>query len=123
MAQNIEACLKDLAKEKGFIAAAVVDSNSGMALGTIGGGTDFPIEVGAAANTEVVLAKLRAAESLGLEDSIEDILITLTTQYHLIRPLQENPSVFIYIALNRAQSNLALARHAVANVEKRLKIS
>lgn len=123
MAENIDACLKDLAKEKGFIAAAVVDSDSGMALGTIGGGDHFPIEVGAAANTEVVLAKLRAAEALGIDDSIEDILITLTSQYHLIRPLTAQPTVFIYIALDRAQSNLALARRTVSATEAKLKIA
>ena len=123
MAENVETCLKTLAKEKGFIAAAVVDSDSGMALGTIGGSDDFPIEVGAAANTEVVLAKLRAAEALGLDDAIEDILITLTSQYHLIRPMRDQPTVFIYIALDRAQANLALARRSVASTEEKLKLS
>lgn len=123
MAENIESCLKDLSKEKGFIAAAVVDSDSGMALGTIGGGDDFPIEIAAAANTEVVLAKLRAAQALGLTDSIDDILITLSSQYHLIRPKEDQPSVFIYIALNRDQSNLALARRGVQAAEKKLKLS
>lgn len=123
MAENIDDVLKALSKEKGFVAAAVVDSSSGMALGTVGGGDDFPIEVGAAANTEVVLAKLRAAEALGLSDAIEDILITLTSQYHLIRPMRDQPGVFIYIALTRDQSNLALARRNVATQEGRLKIS
>ncbi len=122
MAQNIDASLKALSKISGFIAAAVVDTESGMTLGVIGGGDDFAIEVAAAANRDVVIAKQRAAEALGLDDAIEDILITLSSQYHLIRPMANQPTVFIYIALDKAQANLALSRRSVSETEKQLRV-
>ncbi len=78
------------------------------------------LEVAGAANTEVVRAKRKAAKSLGLKDDIEDILITLGKQYHLIRPLRSRSSVFFYVALDRTRANLALARIALADVEKDL---
>lgn len=122
MAQNIDATLKALAKINGFIAAAIVDTESGMTLGTNGGSAAFDIEVAAAANRDVVVAKLAAASALGLTDAIDDILITLTTQYHLIRPMSGQPTIFIYVALDRAQANLALARRSVVEIEKTLKV-
>lgn len=122
MAQNIDATLKALSKTNGFIAAAIVDTESGMTLGTLGGNDNFDIEVAAAANRDVVVAKLTAASALGLTDAIDDILITLTTQYHLIRPLSDQPTVFIYMALDRAQANLALARRGVIDIEKKLSV-
>jgi hypothetical protein len=101
----------------GFIAAAIADSDSGMALGTAGGTKNFDIDVAAAANTEVVKAKAEAMKALKLDDAIEDILISLGSQYHLIRPLADNPEVFIYLALKRSEANLALARMRLKSME------
>ena len=106
----------------GFIGAAVVDADSGMMLASIGGGALLDMEVAGAANTEVVKAKLRAMEALGLDDAIEDILITLGKQYHLIRPLAKQPTTFIYVAVDRKTANLALARSQTKAVESTLKI-
>jgi predicted regulator of Ras-like GTPase activity (Roadblock/LC7/MglB family) len=114
--------LSKLQEITGFIGAAVVDSDSGMMLASIGGGALLDLEVAGAANTEVVKAKLRAMQALGLDDAIEDILITLGKQYHLIRPLANQPTTFIYVAVDRRTANLALARSQVRAVESTLKV-
>ena len=103
----------------GIIGAMVVDSNSGMMLASAGGGP-LNLELAAAGNTEVVRAKRKTVRSLGLQDSIDDILITLSRQYHLIRPLASNDALFIYIALDRTKANLAMARHSLSQAEKDL---
>jgi predicted regulator of Ras-like GTPase activity (Roadblock/LC7/MglB family) len=105
---------------EGFIGAAVADSDSGMCIGTVGGAGIMNLEVAAAANTEVVRSKRKAMKTLGLRDEIEDILITLGKQYHLIRPLRTRPSIFIYMAVDRSRANLAMARFALADVERDL---
>jgi len=113
--------ISKLSEVGGFIGACIVDSDTGLMLASDGGGK-LDLEAAGAANTEVVKAKLQAIDALGLDDSIEDILITLGRQYHLIRPLENNPTVFIYVALDKKGANLGMARLQVKNVEKTLAI-
>jgi hypothetical protein len=119
---NIKTGMDKLMELDGVVGVCVVDSNSGMVLGQAGGGAIINLEVAAAGNTEVVRAKRKAIKSLDLKDSIEDILITLGKQYHLIRLLKSNDALFIYLVLDRSRSNLAMARHALASVEAEIVI-
>ena len=105
----------------GFVASALVDSTSGLALATLGGGLD--LDLAAAGNTEVLRAKIKTANSLKLNDLPEDILITLGRQYHLLRPLDRNRDLFLYVVLDRSKANLAMARHELKTFEKSLDFS
>jgi len=117
---NINESLAKLLEIDGATCGAIVDANSGMMLGKAGTGID--LDLAAAGNTEVVRAKLKTMKSLGLNDTIEDILITLGKQYHIIRPVVAKPGLFVYLVLDKARSNLALARRAAQEAEQALQI-
>jgi hypothetical protein len=112
---TVNESLKDLLRVDGALCAALVDSNSGMMLGSAGSGLD--LELAAAGNTEVVRSKMKTMKSLGLSDNIEDILITLGKQYHVIRPVTAKAGIFIYLVLDRSKANLAMARRACQDSE------
>jgi hypothetical protein len=116
---NTKESLPKLMEIDGCIGCCIVDSNSGMMLGAAGGGP-VSLEVAAAGNTEVVRAKRKTMKALNLGDTIEDILITLGRQYHLIRPLSSNDALFVYVMLDKNKANLAMARHQLAAIEKEL---
>lgn len=119
---NIKESLKQAMEIDGAVAVALVDYNSGMTLGTAGGSNMFDLDVAAAGNTDVVRAKMAVMSKLGLKDRIEDILITLGIQYHLIRLIAgpHGEGVFLYLVLTKAQSNLAMARRELRSIEQRI---
>jgi hypothetical protein len=107
---------------EGAMGCCLADSSSGMVLAQAGGGPGLNLEVAAAGNTEVVRAKRKTMKALALNDTIEDILITLSRQYHLIRLHKNNEAMFLYLVLDKSRSNLAMARHVLAEVEKNLNV-
>ncbi|WP_034091037.1 hypothetical protein [Streptacidiphilus albus] len=121
---NTDIALKEVMTIEGSLGAALVDVNSGLALGTLGGGKEFDLNAAAAGNTDVVRAKYRTMEMLGIAGTVEDILITLSGQYHLIRPLgsRSGSGLFLYLVLDRKRSNLAMARRQLEQVEGRLEV-
>lgn len=106
----------------GYIASALVDSDSGMLMAGQSQG-NIDLDLAAAGNAEVLRAKRRVAESLHIDSAIEDILISLQDQYHLIRPLETNKHVFLYVIMDRRRSNLAMSRHHLKAFEKTLDFS
>lgn len=122
---NLDVALKEAMGIDGAIGAAVVDWESGLCLGTQGGGKLLDLNLAAAGNTDVVRSMMRTMDSLRLNDTIEDMLITLNKQYHLLR-LLKNPrngtGLFLYLVLDRSRANLALARHHLSRIESEIVI-
>lgn len=118
--------LEGLAEIDGFIAAALIDSESGLALALMGSPAasgDIDLELAAAATTEVIRAERKTSKALGSKTPIEDILVTLGDQYQLMRPLVRNEYLFLCVLLDRHKANLAMARHTLKVFETELDFS
>ncbi|WP_139925391.1 hypothetical protein [Hymenobacter sp. DG01] len=105
----IDGILQDL---PGLMAVAVVDTNSGMSLASHSNTPSINPDTAAAYNTEVVKQKQKAMAALKLQgEAIEDILITLSNQIHLLKLTENNK--FIYLVVNSRDTNLAIAREVL----------
>ncbi|MDU0369724.1 hypothetical protein ACFPAF_04905 [Hymenobacter endophyticus] len=96
----------------GLVAVAVVDTTSGMSLASHTNSPSINPDTAAAYNTEVVKQKQKAMAALKLTgEVIEDILITLSNQIHLLKITENNK--FIYLVVNSRDTNLAIAREVL----------
>jgi hypothetical protein len=100
------------AEVPGFIAISMVDLDSGMTLAVKSVRPEFDLAAASAYNSEIIKQKLKAMKALNLKSTLEDILLTLSDQIHLIRLVGQ--TAFIYMAADRAATNLAIVRTAVA---------
>jgi hypothetical protein len=96
----------------GVIATAVVDLESGMTLAAKTNRPEFDLAVASAYNSELVKQKMKIMRALNLKSSLEDMLLTLTDQFHLIKFLPGGTS-FLYLAADRSGTNLAILRNSV----------
>lgn len=119
---DVKKTLEELMKIDGAIGAVVADWESGMSLGHLGGQGRIDLEMAAAGNCQVVKAKMATMKTLGIGGGIQDILITLDDQLHLIRPSRTMGSLFIYLAVDKAKGNLAMARMKLQSLEGELRI-
>ncbi len=107
----------------GAFAAAVVDYENGVPLGADCSRPDFDVEMAACGNCRVVRTKTDLMRRLSLEGPIEDILITLPDQHHLIRQLTSSSGpLFLYLALDRNRGNLGMARRQLAQLDEMIPI-
>ena len=93
----------------GLIGAALVDLHSGRALAVHSSRADFDFAAAGALNCDFLKQLSHGLRALASESTLEDIVLTLSDQYHLFRMLDAG-TAFIYVAADRSSSNLALAR-------------
>ena len=109
--QIVEAFDKVAAETPGYIAASLVDLESGMTLGLKSARQDFDLAAASAYNSEMVKQKLKIMKALNLRTTLEDMLITMGDQIHVIKMV--GPTTFIYLSVDRSQSNLAIVRNVL----------
>ena len=121
-ALDLNTALQEAMNIDGALGVAIVDLESGISLGTLGGGA-MDMELAAAGNRDFILTKMRIKEQLGLaSEELEEILITISGQYHLIRLARNQTGLFTYLALDRQTANLGLARIQLRQSDEALSI-
>lgn len=117
---SLDGVLEKLLSFDGAMCVALVDSETGMILGSAGSGVD--IDLAAAGASVTLRARLASIKALGGEAHIEDVLISLTSQVQIIHPLPRNPSIFTFLIGDKAKSSLAMARFKAAEADLQIQL-
>lgn len=115
--------LEPVLRIEGTEGLALVHTESGRVLGAVGGRLLSTVKTAAALNAGMVRAKLGVIERLDLDDHIDEILVTLHHQYHLIRPIAGSRGFYVYAVFDRSRANLATARRELGRAERLLDVS
>jgi CheY-like chemotaxis protein len=118
--ERIEGVLAAAMQVPGALGVALVDGASGMTLAAAGGSPLLDLDLAGGAAADLLRAQVRVLAALGLRDTVEDVMVTLGTQYHLLRFLGPEQTALLYFVLDRERGNLGLARRRLADLARRL---
>lgn len=117
LAPRLEVFFERLRKLDGYDAACLVDSDSGVVLGTDGRAVGIDVHAAAVCYAELYRAERAAVERLAPGERLEDIVLTYGRQFHLLHAIGAQPSLFVYVVIERRAGNLLMARFALAAAE------
>jgi len=111
---GIDDCLTQAMAIHGAIGASLIDHTTGFAVGAVGRApTDDP-DATWAGTAEIVNVAVTGAPFASARpgDRVEDVIITTLDGYHLIQQVHTvfDSRLVLYLWLDRAQGNLAMAR-------------
>lgn len=117
-ANNVAGNLSRLEHVSGFLGAALYDIDAQVCLASVDGDVRAQVTTAVGHHADMVLAKRRTLSNLQLDDEIEDIVISLGREYHLLRLCRRQPRLFFFLSLDRSKANLAMARYVLSDVER-----
>lgn len=111
----VEDALRQIAHIDGLVGASLVEVGTGSVLATVTQGDALDPQIAAAGATDVVQAMQLMTAGLGLGDDLEDVIVTLTSRYHIIRMLGGSGAgrLFLVVSLDRSRTNLAMAHREI----------
>lgn len=114
--------LADTAAVEGLLGCAVVHAASGLALArrTLDDAPAFDVELASAAATQLLRAQRLVAANLGLAAPLEDLVACAGSRLFVLRTVARHPELFVFALFDQQRTNLALARHRLAELEKAL---
>jgi hypothetical protein len=122
MANAIDQAFEHAKKEmNGLKAISLVEVSSGLSHGSLIIDTKFDLDAASAYNAEVLKAKIKAKNAMGMtKENIDIIIIELSSQLHMILPLAGD-KYLIYAAADKSSSNIGIARKVVMEVADMIK--
>lgn len=104
----------------GLKAISAVEISTGLAHGSLIVDEAFDLDAASAYNSEVIKAKIKAKNAMGMEkESIELMIIELNSQIHMIQPT-EDEKFLVYMAAEKGATNIGITRKIMLEVSKKI---
>lgn len=117
--KSIKEKIKTIMDLDGVIAASIVDISTGMPIAQ-DSKSNVDIESYCAYMVEVVKSHKKFLNKLNIKDKIEDIVINLNNNYHIVTFVLKQDNLFIYVVLDKENSNLGMTRIVLGKIEEEL---
>ena len=78
------------------------------------------LEPAASACAQVLRSQRLASRSMGLGDPIDEVIIGAGARQQVLRPLARQPGFFLFALIDRGQTNLAVVRFRIREIERAL---
>jgi hypothetical protein len=110
-----EAVLAPVTTIDGFRLASLIDASTGMVLASVQDQDDISLPRAAAGAADIASVLALLTGELATGDDLEDVMVTFSKHFHLIRIVQAGPSqtVILLVILDRSRANLAMARRSI----------
>jgi len=105
---------------EGSLATLLVETATGKLIAAAIGAKGVDLEVAARATAELARQKPRIDETIGLKDAVEEVLLTSTRRYYLLRPVGSEDRTFLLLVLDRSKASLTAAHEELAAMEREL---
>lgn len=92
----------------GFIALSIIEVKSGIPYFTLNT-KNFDLEQASRFALEIIRAQLNANDTLDQNQKIEDVTISLSDQYQILK-MSENNNYFIYLVVDASEANLTFTK-------------
>lgn len=121
LAARISDSLKKAKSIKGSAALLLAEIASGSVIGAVGGAAGVDLGTATAvAVAQLLRQKQRVSEQLGLNDPVQEILLTSADRYYVARSLGLGDGYFLLLILDRDKANLARAQLDLVAIERDL---
>jgi len=105
----------------GVLACAVVDGGTGLILAKHSREDPaIPLELAAAASTQILRAHQQASRDLGLTTEADEVMTSAGPRHHVMRTVSRHRDLFLFAVLDKQRTNLALARYKLMEAEQGL---
>jgi CheY-like chemotaxis protein/predicted regulator of Ras-like GTPase activity (Roadblock/LC7/MglB family) len=118
-APHLQRLIEALRRLDGYSAALMVDGQSGLVIGGDRPVSDHAVQTAAAGYSELYRLERDLVSSLGVADEIEDVVITTSSQYHVLHAVAGQRSLLLCVVLDRSSTSLGLARYAIKASDQR----
>ncbi|MCE9579434.1 MAG: response regulator [Deltaproteobacteria bacterium] len=117
---SMQRFVERLRRLDGYAASILIDSDSGVLLSGDGDALGLDLHIAAAGYGELFRLKRALLARQEVPDRIEDVVITMTSQYHVLHALPGDASLLVCVVLDRTSASLGLARYALAAADSAL---
>jgi hypothetical protein len=110
-----EAMLAPVTTIDGFAFACLIDQATGMTLACEPEEGYISAAAAAAGAADIANALALMSARLATNETVDDVIVTLSDYFHLIRPVSKDPAqrILLLVILDRRRANLAMARREV----------